>query len=58
MKKKKNAKKLSVSRETLAVLGSKSLEPVVGQAGDCGESIRVCSEEHTCVSCQLTTTTL
>ncbi len=53
MRKKKSEKKLRVSKETLAILDSKSLEPVVGQAGDCGESIRICSEEHTCVSCQL-----
>lgn len=53
MKKKKSEKKLRVSRETLAILDSRSLEPVVGQAGDCGESIRICSEEHTCASCQL-----
>ena len=56
MKKKKSPKKLRVAKETLVVLDPTNLEPVVGRAAeDCGESVRICSEEHTCVSCQITT---
>lgn len=56
MKKKKNAKKLSLAKETLIALDLENLEPVAGHAAnDCTESIVICSEVHTCVSCQNTT---
>lgn len=56
MKKKKNTKKLTVSRETLATMNPENLEPVVGQAAGCQESIIICSVMHSCVSCQTTAT--
>ena len=56
MKKKKNAKKLTLAKETLTTLDSESLEPVAGAAGTCAqESAVICSIMHTCVSCQNTT---
>jgi hypothetical protein len=55
MKKKRNdVKKLKLSKETLGVLDPKSLEGLAGGAAGCGESNRICSIQHTCVSCQPT----
>lgn len=64
-KKKGDAKKLSVNRETLAVLDPMSLQQLAAAAalpggrtepgpifGGCQESIIVCSVMHTCVSCK------
>jgi hypothetical protein len=55
---KKKVKKLGLTRETLAHLDSEALGLVVGQGtyvnGACQESILVCSEMHTCVSCAQT----
>ncbi|HYG63472.1 MAG TPA: class I lanthipeptide [Thermoanaerobaculia bacterium] len=52
---KKKAKKLGLHRETLAHLAPEALGLVAGQATylncPCQESILVCSEVHTCVSC-------
>lgn len=61
MKKNKSAKKLSLSKETLAVLDPKNLAAIGAQAITtrptfCGESIIICSVIHTCVSCQDDTT--
>jgi len=53
MKKKKNAKKLSLAKETLTALDLKNVEPVAGAAA-CQESNIICSVMHTCVSCQTT----
>jgi len=56
MKKKKNTRKLSLAKETLTALDLQNVEPVAGRAGCCPEeSIVICSELHTCVSCQDTT---
>jgi len=55
MKKKKPAKKLNLSKETLTALDPENLEPVAGQAVACQESRVICSIIHTCVSCQTTT---
>ncbi|MFL6232895.1 MAG: class I lanthipeptide [Thermoanaerobaculia bacterium] len=54
MKRKKNdRKKLSLSKETLAPLEAQSLGGVA--AGACPlESNRICSIQHTCVSCVAT----
>ena len=56
--KKKSAKKLSLSKETLAVLDPKHLEAVAAAAKPtiCQESVVICSVMHTCVSCQDTET--
>ena len=53
--KKKNARKLNLSKETLTTLEAKSL---IGAAADvgCQESRLVCSIQHTCVSCKPTDT--
>jgi hypothetical protein len=57
MKKNKNeAKRLSLSKETLAILDPKNLEGIAAAAG-CGESRIICSIVHTCVSCQPTDAT-
>ena len=57
MKKKRNdVKKLKLSKETLGVLDPMSLQGLGGGAG-CGESNRICSIQHTCVSCQGTVLT-
>jgi hypothetical protein len=55
MKKKKAAKKLNLSKETLTTLDPENLEPVAGHAAACQESRVICSIIHTCVSCQNTT---
>jgi len=56
MKRKKDAKRLSLSRETLAALDPKTLAGLVrGEAG-CQESHIICSIRHTCVSCRETDT--
>jgi hypothetical protein len=58
MKKNKNeARRLSLSKETLAILDPKSLEGIAGAAVGCGESRVICSIVHTCVSCQNTDNT-
>jgi hypothetical protein len=54
MKKKKNARKLSLAKETLTALDPQNLEPVVGAVICAQESAQICSEVHTCVSCQNT----
>ena len=58
MKRKKNdRKKLSLSKETLTPLEVKSLEGIAAAvaAGHCPqESNRICSIQHTCVSCVFT----
>ena len=52
--KKKNTRKLNLSKETLTTLEAKNLAgaAVVG----CQESRLVCSIQHTCVSCAYTDT--
>ena len=55
--KKKNARKLNLSKETLTSLEAKNLAAVGGGAAICQESNRICSIQHTCVSCQTTLTT-
>jgi hypothetical protein len=54
-RKKKNAKRLALAKETLATLDPKSLEQVVRGAA-CGESHVICSVQHSCVSCRQTDT--
>lgn len=57
MKKNKNeAKRLSLSKETLSILDSRHLDGIAAAAG-CGESRIICSIVHTCVSCQPTDNT-
>jgi hypothetical protein len=57
MKRKKNdRKKLSLAKETLAPLESKTLEGVAGAVGCPQESNQICSIQHTCVSCLASTT--
>ena len=51
--KKKSAKKMSLTRETLKTLDSQSLEAIAAGAG-CQESNVICSIQHTCVSCVFT----
>ena len=54
MKRKNDAKRLTLSKETLRTLDPKSFEGLVkGQAG-CQESHIICSIRHTCVSCRET----
>jgi hypothetical protein len=53
--KKKNTRKLNLSKETLTTLEAKNLT-VVGAADACQESRLVCSIQHTCVSCKPTET--
>ncbi|HVR98817.1 MAG TPA: hypothetical protein VMW27_19520 [Thermoanaerobaculia bacterium] len=57
MKKKQTPKRLSLSRETLTVLGSGVLRQAEGAAVHvaCQESHIICSIMHTCVSCRTTT---
>ena len=54
--KKKNTRKLTLSKETLTTLEGKNLA-VAGGAVACQESNRICSIQHTCVSCNTTLTT-
>lgn len=53
MRKKRNdRKKLSLAKETLAPLESPTLGGVAAGAAGCTlESNRICSIQHTCVSC-------
>ena len=51
--KKKSIKKMNLTRETLKTLDSQSLEAIAAAVG-CQESVRICSIQHTCVSCVLT----
>jgi hypothetical protein len=53
--KKKNTRKLNLSKETLTTLEAKNLT-AVGGADLCQESRLVCSIQHTCVSCRPTDT--
>jgi hypothetical protein len=56
--KKKNARKLTLAKETLTTLEARNLAAVGGGAAViCQESNRICSIQHTCVSCQFTDTT-
>jgi hypothetical protein len=57
MKKKQTPKRLSLSKETLTVLGSGALQQAEGAAAHvgCQESVLICSVMHTCVSCRTTT---
>ncbi len=52
--KKKNARKLTLAKETLTTLEARSLEGIGGGAVTCQESNRICSIQHTCVSCAAT----
>ena len=56
--KKKNSRKMNLSRETLATLEAKNLTVVGGAAAGCQESRLVCSIQHTCVSCRPSDDTL
>jgi hypothetical protein len=57
-KKKSERKKMSLAKETLAPLEARNLEGIVGAAVQCPqESRQICSVQHTCVSCQITTLT-
>ncbi|HEX4498054.1 MAG TPA: class I lanthipeptide [Thermoanaerobaculia bacterium] len=56
-KKKSERKKMSLAKETLAPLEARNLEGIVGAAVQCQESNKICSVQHTCVSCQITTLT-
>jgi hypothetical protein len=49
---KKNSKRLNLSRETLTVLDSKSLDGVAVGVAQCQESYNICSIMHTCASCR------
>jgi hypothetical protein len=53
--KKKNARKLTLAKETLTTLEARNLAAVGGGAAViCQESNRICSIQHTCVSCVAT----
>jgi hypothetical protein len=52
--KKKNARKLTLAKETLTTLEARNLEGIGGGAAICQESNRICSIQHTCVSCVAT----
>jgi hypothetical protein len=52
----KKRKKLGLTRETLTNLNPEALDNVAAAARPCQESILVCSEVHTCVSCAQTDT--
>jgi len=54
--KKKNVKKMNLTRETLKTLDSQSLQ-AIGAAAGCQESVVICSIQHTCVSCKPTEVT-
>ena len=53
--KKKNVKKMNLTRETLKTLDSQTLQAIA--AGACQESAVICSIQHTCVSCRPTEVT-
>lgn len=58
MRRKKRPSKLNLTKETLTRLDAGTLQDVVpaGVAARCvQESLVICSEVHTCVSCQETT---
>ncbi len=55
MKKQKNGrKKLILAKETLAPLETSTLGWIAGAAGCTLESNKICSIQHTCVSCVAT----
>jgi hypothetical protein len=54
--KKKNTRKLNLSKETLTTLEAKNLAGAA--AVGCQESRIVCSIQHTCVSCRPTEATI
>jgi hypothetical protein len=60
--KKKNTRKMNLSKETLTTLearnvkGAAAVGTIIGPIGGCQESRMVCSVQHTCVSCQPTET--
>jgi hypothetical protein len=57
-KKKSERKKMRLAKETLAPLEGRTLEGVAGAVAVCPqESRQICSVQHTCVSCQITTAT-
>jgi hypothetical protein len=56
--KKKNTRKLNLSKETLTTLEAKNLTVVGAAAVGCQESRLVCSIQHTCVSCKPSDDTL
>jgi hypothetical protein len=56
--KKKNTRKLNLSKETLTTLEAKNLAVAGGAAVGCQESRLVCSIQHTCVSCRPSDDTL
>ncbi|MFL6193478.1 MAG: class I lanthipeptide [Thermoanaerobaculia bacterium] len=53
MKKNKGLKKMNLAKETVANLDPANLM-IVGGAVICQESNRICSIQHTCVSCVYT----
>ena len=55
--KKKNTRKLNLSKETLTTLEAKNLVGAAAAVG-CQESRLVCSIQHTCVSCRPTEATI
>jgi hypothetical protein len=57
VKKNKNeAKRLTLSKETVAILDPKNLAGIAAAAVQCQESVMVCSIMHTCWSCPATDT--
>ena len=56
--KKKNTRKLNLSKETLTTLEAKNLTAIGAAAVGCQESRLVCSIQHTCVSCRPTEATI
>jgi hypothetical protein len=54
--KKKNTRKLNLSKETLTTLEAKNLAVAGAAVIGCQESNRICSIQHTCVSCVYTDT--
>jgi hypothetical protein len=55
--KKKNTRKMNLSKETLTTLEANNLTGAAAQIG-CQESHIVCSIRHTCVSCRPTEATI
>jgi hypothetical protein len=55
--KKKNSRKMNLSKETLTTLESRNLAVAGAAAVGCQESRLVCSIQHTCVSCTPTDNT-
>ena len=56
--KKKNTRKLNLSKETLTTLEAKNLIGAAAEPVGCQESRLVCSIQHTCVSCRPSDDTL